>query len=118
MITNVLKILQEKYGNLKITRGKAHEHLGMTLDFNKKGSVKIIMNDEVKKFLDESDPIHKGLAITPANQNLFNIDENSQPVSKSDAQAYHTATAKLLFLAKRARPDLLTAVAFLTTRVT
>ena len=58
-----------------------------------------------------------GLAATPANQNLFNIDENSQPIKELEAHAYHTSTAKLLFLAKRARPDLLTAVAFLTTRV-
>ena len=57
------------------------------------------------------------MAATPANQNLFNIDENSQPITESESQAYHTSTAKLLFLAKRARPDLLTAVAFLTTRV-
>jgi hypothetical protein len=117
VVTNVLRTLQDKYGDLKITRGKVHEYLGMKLDFNKKGSVKIIMDDYVRKFLEESDPRHKGLAITPANQNLFSIDENSQPISESDAQAYHTATAKLLFLAKRARPDLLTAVAFLTTRV-
>ena len=33
------------------------------------------------------------------------------------SQFFHTFTAKLLFLAKRARPDILTAIAFLTTRV-
>lgn len=74
------------------------------------------MEDYVKKFLEESDPRHGGLAATPANQNLFNIDENSQPITEDDAQAYHTVIAKLLFLAKGARPDLLTVVAFLTTR--
>eukprot|EP00957_Ditylum_brightwellii_P126753 9661732-Ditylum_brightwellii.AAC.1 len=33
------------------------------------------------------------------------------------ARAFHTCTAKLLFLCKHARPDIQTAVSFLTTRV-
>ena len=33
------------------------------------------------------------------------------------AQVFHTFVAKTLFLCKRARPDLQTTVAFLTTRV-
>ena len=36
---------------------------------------------------------------------------------KGDAQAFQTIVAKLLFLCKRARPDLLTGVALLTTQV-
>jgi hypothetical protein len=39
-------------------------------------------------------------------------------LNKEDAEWYHTITAKLLYLAKRARPDILTVVSFLCTRVT
>ena len=38
-------------------------------------------------------------------------------LSKRDAQAFHRIVAKLFFLCKRARPDILTGVKFLTERV-
>ena len=41
----------------------------------------------------------------------------SPPLSIRDAKYFHTFVAKLLYLSKRTRPDILTLVAFLTTRV-
>ena len=38
-------------------------------------------------------------------------------LSEKDAQAFHIILAKMLFLCKRARPDILTRVDFLITRV-
>ena len=38
-------------------------------------------------------------------------------LSQKEAQVFHTIVAKLLFLCKQARLDILTGVAFLTTRV-
>ena len=38
-------------------------------------------------------------------------------LSKDNAEIFHTIVAKLLYLCKRTRPDIHTAVAFLTTRV-
>ena len=58
-----------------------------------------------------------GFAATPALENLFEIDGASPLLSEDDKEHFHSVVAKLLFLAKRARPDLLTAVTFLTTRV-
>jgi hypothetical protein len=75
------------------------------------------MDDYVKNILDDSDERHGGAAVTPTNENLFDINSNSPLINKQDSQFFHTSTAKLLFLAKRARPDILTAVAFLTIRV-
>ena len=40
-----------------------------------------------------------------------------QKLSEKDAQAFHTIVEKLLFLCKRARPNILTGVALLTTQV-
>ena len=58
-----------------------------------------------------------GFAATPALENLFEIDGASSLLSEDDKEHFHSVMEKLLFLAKRARPDLLTAVTFLTTRV-
>jgi hypothetical protein len=39
-------------------------------------------------------------------------------VSEAEQKRFHRAVARLLYLAKRARPDILTTVAYLATRVT
>jgi hypothetical protein len=59
----------------------------------------------------------KGEAPSPAANHLFTVDNSQEKVSKEKAQLFHTYVAKTLFLCKRARPDLQTAVAFLCTRV-
>ncbi len=58
-----------------------------------------------------------GEAPTPAANHLFTVDDNQTKVDEAKAQFFHTYVAKTLFLCKRARPDLQTAVAFLCKRV-
>ena len=58
-----------------------------------------------------------GKAPTPAANHLLDVDEDSPLLEEDSAQVFHTFVAKKLLLCKRARPDLQTAVAFLTTRV-
>ncbi|MFN9961498.1 MAG: hypothetical protein ACK55I_51140, partial [bacterium] len=55
----------------------------------------------------------------PASNNLFKVRKESEDISLSNEKAsiFHSTIAKLLFLAKRGRPDILLAVSFLTTRV-
>ena len=52
-----------------------------------------------------------------ANKNLFGVTENSEELDENKSDLFHSIVAKLLFVAKRARPDIETAVAFLFTRV-
>jgi hypothetical protein len=91
----------------------------MTLDYSKKGCVSIIMRDYIQGMLDELPPSMDGFAATPASENLFisRADNDRTLLSEEDSDLYHHNTAKLLFLCKRARPDVQTAVSFLTTRV-
>ena len=60
-----------------------------------------------------------GKSQTPAHSNLFDIRpiEASPLLTDEDKERFHSVTAQLLYLAKRVRPDLLVAVAFLTKRV-
>ena len=120
VVTKILDKLSEKFGKLApltITRGKVHEYLGMKLDFSDSGKVKIDMKQYIQDMLDELPDSFKGIAVTPAANHLFAIDEHAQKLAKEDADAFHTFTAKLLFLCKRARPDTQTATSFLCTRV-
>ena len=54
----------------------------------------------------------------PATKDLFHVDEKAVKLTESERKLFHTTTAKLLYLTKRARPDVLTPVGFLCTRVT
>ena len=45
------------------------------------------------------------------------MNENAEKLDKEKADLFHSVVAKLLYITKRSRPDIETAVAFLTTRV-
>ena len=57
-------------------------------------------------------------ASSPASRYLFRVDDNAKQLDKHQSESFHSAVAKLLFIAKRARPDIEPTVAFLCTRVT
>lgn len=120
VVTSIIKIIDDTYGKYKpltMTRGKVHEYLGMTIDFSVPGKVKIIMIDYVKKMIKDLPEWMIGTAITPAASYLFEVNENCEKLPKDLAELFHHLTAQGLFLCKRGRPDIQTAIAFLTTRV-
>lgn len=114
LIDELLDALRDKYKELTTTRGLVHQYLGMTFDFGTK-KVSITMHGCVKDCLDDWGPI--GSAKSPGGVDLFEIDLDSPPLTPDQAKKFHSRVAKLLYLSKRVRPDLLTAVGFLTTRV-
>ena len=109
------KILTDAYKTLTVHRGKVHSYLGMTLDFSVQGKAKITMNG----YLEEALKQYKvtGKAATPASEHLFDL-RDSDALDSEHREEFHSRVAKLLYVAKRVRPDILTAVAFLATRVT
>ena len=120
VVTEYITKLQERYGKeapLTIRRGKIHDYLGMVLDYSKTGKVRIDMLQYIEALLESLPSEYNGDAVTPAAGHLLDVDEACKKLSETDAAHFHTIVAKLLFLCKRARPDLQTAVAFLTTRV-
>jgi len=107
-----------KHGEVKATRGKIHDYLGMNFDFTEPGKVKIGMLDYVSSMVDDFS-VHIGpndTAPNPAAQDLFAEGTNAK-LDKARAKEFHTFTAKGLFLCKRARPDIHTGISVLTTRV-
>jgi hypothetical protein len=113
------EILEDGSGEMKVTRGKVHNYLGMTLDYSVAGEVKIGMISYVKEMITEfqqHDPTDT-VSATPAGEHLFKVRDDVPKLPEDAAKVFHNFTAKALFLTKRARPDIHTAVAFLTTRV-
>jgi hypothetical protein len=106
-------------GVMEISRGKLHEYLGMTLDYTVPGEVKITMIkyvQEIIQLFSEHDHSNS-TAKTPAAEHLFKVNKLSSLLPAEQATVYHNFVAKCLFLTKRARPDISTAVAFLTIRI-
>ena len=89
----------------------------MTLDYSIDGKVIIDMRDYVFKLLDDLPALFRGSSATPAASHLFDVNDACKKLDKEEADYFHHVVAQLLFLSKRGRPDLLTSVAFLTTRV-
>jgi hypothetical protein len=113
--------INERYGGLKevtCTRGRVHTYLGMTLDYSKKGKLKIRMNDYVERMLDEFSVKFKesDSQETPAGNNLLEVGKGKD-LDKVYQTEFHKFVAKSLFLSKRARLDICPTVAILASRV-
>jgi hypothetical protein len=80
--------------------GNKQSYLGMEIEVTK-----LLEGMEVKQF--ES----------PGTKDTFVVDECSKKLAENDRKDFHSRTANFLYLAKRARPDILTVAIFLCTRV-
>jgi hypothetical protein len=126
VVTTILNLLDGKYGQeivggeraaLTINRGKTHDYLGMTLDYSEPGCLQINMTDYVDKVLEEAPTYMDNTATTPADKNLFEVRYDIATLDPDAAELHYSMVMRLLFLCKRGRPDLQTAIAFLCTRV-
>ena len=115
-LDNFAAFLRACYGENEISehRGAVLDFLGMTFDFTIVGKVKITM----KRLVDE---IIAGCGVvlerkTPAAEHLFDINESAKKLQEKDKEYFRSYTAKLLYVGKRVKPEMLTAISFLTTR--
>eukprot|EP00957_Ditylum_brightwellii_P012963 979430-Ditylum_brightwellii.AAC.1 len=56
-------------------------------------------------------------AAMPAANHLFGVNDEAEKLKKEETELFHHLVAQLLFLCKRAQPDLQTIVLFLSTHV-
>ena len=112
-------IFEDGSGKMKVTRGEVHDFLGMTMDYRNPGVVKVSMFKYLKETLEAWDGMTSKRAKKEcaAPPHLFVVKEDCEKLDRDKKEKFHSIVAKLLFAAKRARPDIGTAVSFLTTRV-
>ena len=92
----------------------------MELDFATcPGTMIVSMIKYLQKIIEEFPEVLRGTKACPATDNLFKVckDKDRELLSEEMAKQFHRTTAQLLFLCKRARPDVETLGSFLTTRV-
>ena len=120
MIDEVIVSLKAEYGQvgeMTVRRGKVHDYLVMKLDFSSQGKFVIDMEQYLNNILKDLPDDMNGLATTPAADHLFKVRDNAPKLNKENAELFHKVVAQLLFVAQRGRPDLRTAISFLTKRV-
>ncbi len=94
---------------MKVSRGKVHEYLGMTLDFTTKNLVKISMIKYVKELIaawDKAPKLNDGFVTVTskrtkkcaAPEDLFKIDEDATKLDTEFSTAFHNIIAKALYL--------------------
>ena len=103
---------------MTVTRGREHVFLGMNIKFNdEEGTATIGMKEHVQEAVDDFPEVLKRKVSTPAKKDLFTIDPESPPLDESRGKIFHSLTMKLMYVCQRSRPDIMTTIAFLCTRV-
>ena len=120
----IIDWLKEKYEDKEIgvmspKRGKIHEFIGMKLDFRTDGEVSVDMCESIEQIVANMIKYIKGLAKveSPAAPHLFKVRKEVEKIPIVLAKKFHNIVARGLFVCKRARANIHTAIAFLTTRM-
>ena len=114
---SIVDAIEKKFGKLARTTGKKHTFLGMDIEFIGDKKLSITTPQHIEEALEDFGEEIDADAVNPAKSKLFIISNDSEKLSEAKADIFHSITAKLLWVGKRARPDLETAVSFLCTRV-
>jgi hypothetical protein len=119
-VDEMISWLKSIYGeDMRVSHGKTHDYLGMDLDYLIPGKVQVTMVDYLKRVITEFPEVITGGAASPAAEKRFTFrpEEECKPLEEKRVIAFHHCVAQLLFASARARKDIQSGVAFLTTRV-
>jgi hypothetical protein len=82
--------------------GLEHSFLGMKIRYTGKQRAIITMKQYLEEALSECGMDIVREVATPAQRDLFDVNENSPPLSKTDSIIFHSVCAKLLYVSLRA----------------
>jgi len=108
------KETQSFYGEITQCVGNELEYVGMNILRKESGDIVISMFGFIDSILKLVPPTRKHS--TPAGTKLFTL-QGGEALNESERKVFHSAVYMLLYLAKRARPDILLPTQFLTSRV-
>ena len=108
-IDHIMDEVEKVFGQVT----KHRERVGMIFSFDVVGKLKLTMKGYIHDLIRfiESKEEYSGIAPDPARESLFDITHgNCNLLNKNEIEHFHTLTAKLLYLGKRVRSDILVAV--------
>ena len=115
-LSGILTEIGSCFRGHKLQTGNCIGHLGMRMQRMDNGDIYVDMETFTKHAV-EVWGVPKA-SRCPADGDLFEISDKDEPLDQQGRIDFHSAVARLLFLAKRVRPDICTAVSFLCSRTT
>jgi hypothetical protein len=118
-IQDLLDALRKKYKDVTANNGPIVEYLGQRIDMSTPGTASITMDGMTERIIVDSLTMDLNkFTPSPAADAAFEVPEDSPLLNPKELFHFHSIVARILYLSKRARPDLLLAISNLTTRVT
>jgi hypothetical protein len=110
--------LESKFEEVTYHSGLNLDYVGMSLDFNTNpGKVRVTMKQNIDGIIADATPPKSATPpVSPATDDLFDVDDESARLPSAAEAYFRSVVARLLYVGKRVRPDIMTAIAFLTTR--
>jgi len=108
------KYLESVYDKISSGEGKLLDYVGMSFDFRERGKVRVTMQNCEEDIVKNAGECN--VKRTPATEDLFTLGEEAN-ATEEERKWFHSNVAKMLYLAKRVRPECLVAVSYLSTRV-
>ena len=108
-------LLTASFSAITMTIGQELSYLGMQIEWTPAG-FQVSMEYYIEQMLKDWPGVifRTGLG----TKDTYKIDGESRLLAEKDRKLFHSAVARVLYLAKHVRPDALTVVSFLYTRVT
>ena len=116
IIEYLLKSNNMIFGELNFPE-EIHDCLVVTLDHRTPREVNINMTNYVKKIIQEYPGDFSTSAATPESEFLLKINNNTEKLKDRQRQYFHRTITRNLFRTKRARPEIHTAITYLSIRV-
>ena len=117
VVRSIIQKIQDTFGQhseLSMQIGKRHDYLGMILDFTTPGILEIDMSDYIQVILQDTPTNLRGMSMIPAAKHLFTTRPGAPKINPQEQELFHHLTMQLMYLSQRGRPDIRTAVAFLS----
>jgi hypothetical protein len=113
VVTKIIEQVEEHFGKMTVTRGKKHCFLGMNIILRDDKKIVIEMKDQIMDAIESFGEKIEGTVTSPSARHLMTINNDAKQLSDKKKEIFHSVTAKLLYLEKRARPDIEPTVAYL-----
>ena len=120
VVRSIIQKIKDAFGQhseLSMHIGKRHDYLGMILNFTTPGALEIDMSDYIQVILQDAPANLRGTSTVPAAKHLFKTRHDAPKLNPSEQEMFHHLTMQLMYLSQPGRPDIHTAVAFLSSRV-
>ena len=111
------KAVVDRYGDARFDDGEVLNYIGMTITQPHNGTIIVKQKEYIKKIVQDAGVTKTH--ISPNHPNLMTRKDKSkvQPLSRQGQTRYLSLLMSAMFLAKRTRPEILTAVCILAGRV-